>query len=124
MGIIKGGAEEIAIEIYTNTDFGLTLIMFSDDANTVLVDNTGYTGKMLIQPKNSNKVLVELSDANGRMVFGGANGTVALSINKATLASIPEVSDAEYDLLITDTTPLTKKYLYGQVVFEKGQSVI
>jgi hypothetical protein len=76
---------------------------------------TGYTARMQVRPEiESGDVLVELTTANGRLVLGGAAGTIAMSLSPATTATID--SDGFYDLEIISAAGAVHRVLRGRFV--------
>lgn len=77
--------------------------------NSSYVNVTGYTGKMQVRrASNSSTVLLELSNANGRITTGGSNGTFTLTADSTTTAALP-TGEFVYDFEITapDATKTT-----------------
>lgn len=72
------------------------------------VDLTGYTGSMKIRRNYGAEILYELTNVNGRIVFGGVLGTITLNIPKATMDTLA-FGRYIYDIVITD--PYNKSFV-------------
>lgn len=74
---------------------------------------TGFTARMQVRPEiESTDVLVELTTANGRLVLGGAAGTIAMSLSPAITATIDR--DGFYDLEIISSGGAVHRVLRGR----------
>ena len=88
---------------------------FSINNNNVLLNLTGYTGTMTVRPfVGATTTTVVASTANGRMVLGGALGTVTVTIDATTTGAIGSGRYA-YDLVLTTGATVTR-YLEGKFI--------
>ena len=88
---------------------------FSINNNNVLLNLTGYTGTMTVRPfVGATTTTVVASTANGRMVLGGALGTVTVTIDATTTGAIAAGRYA-YDLVLTSGANVTR-YLEGKFI--------
>jgi hypothetical protein len=88
---------------------------FSINNNNVLLNLTGYTGTMTVRPfVGATTTTVVASTANGRMVLGGALGTVTVTIDATTTGAIGSGRYA-YDLVLTTGSTVTR-YLEGKFI--------
>lgn len=87
---------------------------------TINIDNTpldlnGYTGVMTVRPfVGATTTTVVASTANGRMVLGGALGSVSITIDAATTGAI-SASRYAYDLVLDSGSEITR-YLEGKFI--------
>lgn len=78
--------------------FTRVITLYEPDGTTPY-DLTGYTARMQVRRETEeSSVLVELTTANGRIVLGGEEGTITLSLGASTTASLDD--DGVYDLEI------------------------
>jgi hypothetical protein len=88
---------------------------FSINNNNVLLNLTGYTGTMTVRPfVGASTTTVVASTANGRMVLGGALGTVNVTIDATTTGDIG-AGRYSYDLVLTSGATVTR-YLEGKFI--------
>jgi hypothetical protein len=88
---------------------------FSINNNNVLLNLTGYTGTMTVRPfVGATTTTVVASTANGRMVLGGALGTVTVTLDAATTGDIGAGRYA-YDLVLNSGGTVTR-YLEGKFI--------
>ena len=84
------------------------------------VDLTGCTARMQVRTAiNSPDVLLELTTENGRIVLGGAAGTVVLTVDAATTESIDWLYGV-YDLEVVTASGFVRRLLYGAVSVSPG----
>lgn len=70
------------------------------DGNKELVDLSGYTARMQIRRDyDATAVMVELTTSNGRIVLGGEEGTITLSLDAATTAGITRAGVYDIELV-------------------------
>ncbi len=91
------------------------------DSSEEPVDLTGHTALMQIRRSHRHEVVLELSTANGRIVLGGAEGTVLLEV---AAADTLELTPAEYvyDLLLTSAGGIATRLLEGACVVRPAVS--
>ena len=88
---------------------------FSINNNNVLLNLTGYTGVMTVRPfVGATTTTVVASTANGRMVLGGALGTVTVTIDATTTGAIG-AGRYSYDLVLDSGATVTR-YLEGKFI--------
>lgn len=82
---------------------------------------TGYTALMQIKAiaDEGSAVLLELSQANGRITITPLAGTIDLYISAADVAVIPW-TEAVYDLVVTAPDGTVIRLLQGQVTVSPG----
>ena len=73
----------------------------------VPVDLTNYTAKMQLRKNFGSPIVLELNTSNGRIVLGGALGTITLEIAAADSAVVPP-GVYKYDLDLTSAGGTTK----------------
>ena len=74
---------------------------------------TGFTARMQVRPEiESTDVLVELTTENGRLVLGGAAGTISMSLSPVVTATIDR--DGFYDLEIISSGGAVHRVLRGR----------
>lgn len=90
-----------------------------DEATAVPVNLTGCTAEMHIREKiESNTILMTLSTTNGRVILGGALGTVTLRITDEDTAPITWKSGV-YDLKITFPSGDSIYFVEGSITADK-----
>lgn len=84
------------------------------DANGNVMNLIGYTARMQIRESvNTDETLLELTTDNGRIILGGATGTIDLNIAATDTAAITW-KRAVYDLELIDDDTVTR-LIQGQV---------
>lgn len=92
--------------------FGQVLTL-KDSAGSV-INLSGYTsGSMQLRenPDSSTKIL-DISTANGRMVFGGVAGTITLTVSATDTAALT-AADGVFDLEITTNAGVVTRLIEG-----------
>ena len=79
---------------------------YVDETKTTKVNLTGYTAKMQVRAKPGSTLIVELSTTNGRIVLGGAAGTITCTIPAADMNMTADLY--QYDLELTNGTVVTR----------------
>ena len=88
---------------------------FTINNNNVPLNLTGYTGTMTVRPfVGASTTTVVASTANGRMVLGGALGSVTVTLNAATTGAIG-AGRYSYDLVLNSGGTVTR-YLEGKFI--------
>lgn len=111
--------DEHDFRIWKGATFRARVEVFTDAAGTTPRDLTGHTAECIIRNRPGGDPIFTLSTANGRIILGGASGTIDLVIAAADTAGLTWKS-GDYDLLITaggagaDTDAL----LYGKFYAE------
>ena len=89
--------------------------LFTINNNNTPLNLTGYTGVMTVRPfVGASTTTVVASTANGRMVLGGALGTVTVTIDATTTGDIGSGRYA-YDLVLDSGATITR-YLEGKFI--------
>ncbi len=80
------------------------------------VNLTGYTAFMDVTDDNG-AVIVQLNTTNGRIVLGGALGTLTLTLPATVTAALPS-GVYKYDLFANsaDSPPVITRLIYGSFV--------
>lgn len=82
------------------------------------LDFSGFAAAMHVRYRiESTEHMVELTTGNGRIVLGGAAGTMDLTIPSAITATIPK--DGVYDIEITDQGGEVHRLLKGKFILDK-----
>jgi len=74
---------------------------------------TGYTAKLQVRESIGSTLLLEMSTSNGKIILGGAAGTIQLLLSAAETAALTW-DEGIYDLFITGPSG-TRKLLKGTV---------
>ena len=104
-------ATEYPITIEQGSNFQL---QFRWKVDGVIVDLTSSTAEMQLRRSYSTPIVFELNSFNGRILLGGALGTVSLELSPEETAEIP-AGNFLYDLEIT-TGAVVRKLIKGSVV--------
>lgn len=101
------------IKIDQGATFERLLVVRDEDDN--LMNLTGYTARMQVRPEiDSNEILVELTTENGRLVLGGANGTIYMTLSPEITETID--TDGMYDLEIVSNGGAVHRLMRGPFV--------
>jgi hypothetical protein len=103
--------------IYVGATFHLVLTW---TASGVPVGLSGYTAALTI--RDGQDVVITLTTANGRIVLGGAAGTVTLTVAAEDTASLAP-GTADYDLLLTSPGGVVTPLVAGLCTLRRGQTV-
>lgn len=104
------------IVIEQGATFDRLITITEPDGN--LKNLTGYSARMQIRRDiDADAMLIELTDANGRIELGGTLGTVRLLINAADTAALAR--GGVYDLELIDGGGAIERLLQGQVRLDK-----
>ena len=79
---------------------------YSDEAQTTPVNLTNYTAKMQVRSVPGSTLILELSTTNGRIVLGGAAGTITCTVAAADMNMTADLY--QYDLELTNGTVVTR----------------
>ncbi len=102
--------------IYQGSDWEFWVPGYRDTVGQI-VDLTGYTAKMQIRDRKGGELLVELTTENGRIVLGGAAGTILLTLDHATTAAMRR--GGVYDLELTSSAGKRGRLLQGSVALSE-----
>lgn len=99
-------------------DFDRTI--YARDSAGALINLTGKTGRMHVRKDvDAAAVIIELTTSNGRMIFGGAAGTVRLLLPAATTATLTK--SGVYDIELVDTgSGAVTRLLKGEFILDKN----
>ena len=76
------------------------------------VDLSGFTAKMQVRKKPGSPIIIELSTANGRIILGGALGTIDLLISATDTENLIPGMYA-YDIELTSDTGFVIRFSEG-----------
>lgn len=80
------------------------------------VDLTGCVARMQIRDEvDSDTVLLELTTANGRILLGGTDGTVTLTLSAVETAALA-FARGVYDLEVVLADGSVRRLMYGAVI--------
>ena len=84
------------------------------DSSDTLINLTGFTtGSMhLRENPDSSTLFLDISVANGRMVLGGSEGTIILTVSATDTADLT-ASDGVFDLEITSSSGIVSRLIEG-----------
>lgn len=106
------------ISIQEGATYDVTFVW--KDSNRNPIDLTGYTAKLQVKDPGaigeSDTVLLEASTSNGRIILGGATGTIRVLIPAVTTSAL-EWTRGVYDLFLIGPASTTK-LLAGTVAVE------
>ena len=90
------------------------------DAAGSVVNTTNYTGEMDLrkEPDDSAEVLT-LTNANGRVSMGGANGKITLLVSATDTGNLDE-GEGVYDLKITSSGGVSDRFIEGTYSIRRG----
>ena len=93
-------------------EFSLGTTRYDDQAETQPTDLTGYTAQMQVREEDGDLV-VELTDANSRILLGGTLGTVDLVLTAAETLALT-AGDYDYDCVLIDVGGVKTLFLTGK----------
>ncbi len=83
----------------------------------VAVDISNWTARMQIKDKKGGASLIDLTEGNGRLINGGAAGTIDLALDEAATLSLTFKGEAFFDLeLEENTTGFVRRLVEGRAV--------
>lgn len=116
MATIKAKAARLNIVIEQGADLDKTLTW--KDSAGVPIDLTGFSAEMDIRDSQPDPItLYELSTVNGRIVLGGAAGTIQLLIPAADSEAFTWTSGV-YDFELTDTSSKVRRLFKGTITID------
>lgn len=101
--------------IYQGANF-VRVFTWKDETDT-LVNLTGYTARMQIRKKIDGDILADMTTVNGKIVLGGALGTITASLTAAETAAIS--NNGVYDLELISSGGVVSRLLQGDVTLSK-----
>jgi hypothetical protein len=99
------------LEVEQGQDWQQTVLY--EDSNGTPISVTGYTAKMTVARTPGAQSIIDLTDGNGRIQLGGANGTVKLKLSAAETEGIVPAGDLAYDLKLYAPGGTVVKLLKG-----------
>lgn len=109
--------DDINLEIAQGATFNFNITY--KDYNNNPIDVTGVTAALhMRKTAKSTSLLYEMTDANGKLIIGGANGIISGSISAADSTAFTWI-DAVYDLELTFPNAEVKRILNGTVLIDK-----
>lgn len=108
---------QLNFPIYVGATLSLTLTWTT---NGVPVDLSGYAAALTI--RDGQDVVIAMTTANGRIVLGGAAGTVTLTVAAEDTAALTP-GTADYDLLLTSSGGTVTPLVAGLCTVRRGQTV-
>ncbi len=110
-------ATKYNLKVEQGTTYGSPVITWKDGAGEPM-DLTGYTARMHVRGKIADTTtLLELTTENGRIILGGALGTVRLHLTATDTAAITW-SEGVYDLELVNGS-YVKRFLEGKISVSK-----
>lgn len=93
------------------------------DASKISQDLTGYTANAQIRPsKTSDTLILDLTEANGRIVMDKPNGIITLSLDSDVTTNL-DFDSAMWDMEIIQNLPsgppFVRRILEGRVILSK-----
>jgi hypothetical protein len=86
------------------------------DSSGALVNLTGYSARMQVRVAvESTAITLELTTTNGRLIMGGALGTISILVDNTTMSGIPAGSYV-YDLEIVSANGKVTRLIEGRFV--------
>lgn len=91
-----------------------TITFVYKDSTGAAINLTGYSAKMELRSAPGGTLGLQLSTVNGKIVLGGAAGTVACTFSDVDSSSLtlPEYS---YDVELTDGSTLITRLVQGTI---------
>lgn len=112
---MRAGSHNLTVD--QGTDWAETFTLRSK-ATGEPIDLTGYAARMQVRRDyDASAVMVELTTANGRIVLGGEDGTIALSLTASTTAGITR--SGVYDIELVSPGGLVSRPLRGDFVLRR-----
>ncbi len=100
------------LKIFQGADLDRTFTY--KDENGALVNLTGFTARAQVRTSlEGDQVLLDMTDANGRIVLGGANGTIQLLVTAAITTALT-ARKGVWDLELIDGSGVVTRLLQGQ----------
>lgn len=107
----KAGTLHITIEQGATFDPSLTW----RDQNGALIDLSGFAARMQVRATVEDAiVLLEATSANGKLVVGGASGTITFNVPAVETAAL-DFETAVYDLEVESGSGVVTRLLKGDV---------
>lgn len=95
---------------YVGEDFDTTITWY--DANTNMVNLTGYTASFQIATLPAPLAISTTSNSAGVVTLGGSLGTIRLQINNEAISALGKIN-VPFRLFITDLRPEISALLVG-----------
>lgn len=112
---MRAGTHNLTVD--QGTDWTRTFTL-RNKADGSLVNLSGYTARMQVRRDyDSTTTLVELTTANGRIVLGGAAGTITLSLSATVTAGIAR--SGVWDIELVSAGGVVSRPLRGAFILER-----
>lgn len=85
------------------------------------INLTGWSARLQIRDASGN-IIADLSTTNGKIVLGGAAGTIDIVISEAETTAM-SFTTALYDLKLIQPDGESKRFLQGKVTLSLGQTL-
>ena len=99
-----------------------SLVLTWKDANSALINLTGYTARLQFRDRTKTILIAELTTANGGITLGGAAGTITLAMTAAATTAITH-SAGVYDLEMIAGSGAVTRLIEGGVQFTSEVTV-
>lgn len=108
-------AAKYTIEIEQGSTFTLNMTVY--EADDVTIRNlTGFTARMMVREKYASaSPILTATTENGKIVLGGALGTIAVTIPATETAALT-AKKGVYDFELVSNTGAVEKMLKGPVI--------
>jgi hypothetical protein len=108
-------AAKYSITIEQGATFNLDMTIYEADDITIR-NLTGFTARMMVRQKySSTSPLLTATTENGKIVLGGALGTVAVTFSAADTAALV-VKKGVYDFELVSAGGVVERLLRGAVI--------
>lgn len=105
--IVGNRPAEFVLEFLIGDDYP-ALWTWRDKQTNTPIDLTGYGGVLAFMDKPHTTTLLSLSTLNGRLLLGGAAGTIAWSLTAEEVAALPDAGAWYLRLTAPSGTRTTK----------------
>jgi hypothetical protein len=106
-------------DLYMEQGATFSLVITWKDSSNTPINLTSYTARMQVRrTKQSTTVIVEASTTDGRIVLGGALGTITVTI-PATVTDDLDFGCGVYDLEVESSGGQVTRLIEGGVSFSK-----
>lgn len=109
-------AGQLDIVIEQGTTFQKKLTWVDNQVPAVPIDITGYTARMQLREEvESTSFILELTDGNGRIIIGGANGEIDLLVDCADTEALgSDITSGVYDLEVESPGGICTRLIEGR----------
>lgn len=99
-----------------------TIVFAYKDSTGAAINLTGFSAKMQLRPNPGGTVGLELSTTNGKVVLGGAAGTVTVTFGHVDTTSLT-LPTYVYDLELTDGSSNVTRLVQGTITVDPEVTV-